>query len=545
MATATPASGERLGDILVRLGHATREVVDDAAAAARAEREPIGRLLVERGTITPDQLAEAVAARYGVPFIDVLDVAVDAEVAALIPPDAALRYRALPIGRDGARLRVAMANPGDVLALDDLAMLTGSEIERVGAAPEALETLITSLQRQRYAGAERGIEGVGEIPEHVLRESADQAPLINLLNSVLSGAVEQNASDIHFDWDAEEMRVRYRIDGMAQDVTSIPPRLAPGLISRIKIMAQLDIGEHRVPQDGRMSLEVVGQDIDVRVVTLPVIHGESAVLRILNRAGETPDLNELGMSAPERRRFDVALARPYGGILVTGPTGSGKTTTLYGALGILNQREKTIVTVEDPVEYRLDGVKQMQVAPRRGLTFARGLRSILRADPDIVLVGEIRDGETAQIAIEAALTGHLVLSTLHTNDAPTAVTRLLEMGVEPFLVASSVVSVVGQRLARVLCTHCRRPVAGGFEAVGCSHCRGTGYSGRVGLYEVMPVTGEIARLILERRSADEIAEAAVKQGMRRMLDDGMEKVARGVTSEAEVRRVLAPAQAEA
>jgi type IV pilus assembly protein PilB len=335
--------------------------------------------------------------------------------------------------------------------------------------------------------------------------------------------------------------VRYRIDGMTQDVTSVPRRLAPGVISRLKIMSQLDIGERRLPQDGRMGLVVDGDDIDVRVVILPVIHGESAVLRILSRAGHTPKLDELGMAGPERERFDSALARPYGGILVTGPTGSGKTTTLYGALGLLNVREKTIVTIEDPVEYRLDGVKQMQVAPRRGMTFARGLRSILRADPDIVLVGEIRDGETAQIAVEAALTGHLVLSTLHTNDAATAVTRLTEMGVEPFLVASSVACVVGQRLARVLCTHCRRPAAdGGFEAAGCSHCRDTGYSGRIGLYEVMPITPEIARLILERRSADEIARLAAEQGMRSMLVDGMEKVERGITSRAEVIRVVAP-----
>jgi type IV pilus assembly protein PilB len=306
-------------------------------------------------------------------------------------------------------------------------------------------------------------------------------------------------------------------------------------------MAQLDIGERQVPQDGRMGLVVGDADIDVRVVTLPVIHGESAVLRILDRSGQTPRLDELGMSASVRERFDRALARPYGGILVTGPTGSGKTTTLYGALGMLNVREKTIVTIEDPVEYRLDGVKQMQVAPRRGMTFARGLRSILRADPDIVLVGEIRDGETAQIAVEAALTGHLVLSTLHTNDAPTAVTRLVEMGVDPFLVASSVACVVGQRLARVLCTHCRRPGPdGGYEAVGCSHCRETGYSGRIGLYEVMPITPEIARLILDNRSADEIARVAAEQGMRSMLADGIEKAERGITSRAEVMRVVAP-----
>jgi type IV pilus assembly protein PilB len=541
------ANAARLGDIVIAHGLATPEVVETAALAARERHEPIGHVLVDMGAITEDQLAEAVAARCGVPFIDVSAIDIDLATATLISPEAALRFRALPIGREGDRLRVAMANPSDVMALDDLTMLTGCEIDRVGAAPDALEARILAIQRASYALDGSDTEPTGLAEEHVLRESADQAPVINLLNSLITSAVEQRASDIHFDWDADVMRVRYRIDGITQDVAQISPQVAPGVISRIKIMSQLDIGEHRIPQDGRMSLVIDGNDVDVRVVTLPVIHGESAVLRILNSSGRTPDLDELGMSPRERERFDAAIRLPYGGILVTGPTGSGKTTTLYGALGILNERVKTIVTIEDPVEYRLDGVKQMQVAPQRGMTFARGLRSILRADPDIVLVGEIRDGETAQIAIEAALTGHLVLSTLHTNDASTAVTRLLEMEIEPFLVASSIVCVVAQRLARVLCTHCRRPATDGrgFEAVGCSHCHGTGYSGRIGLYEVMPVTPEIARLVLERRSAEEIAEKAIEQGMRRMLDDGLEKVDAGVTSLTEVMRVVASAQAAA
>lgn len=542
MATTVSAPQHRLGDIVVKHGFATREDVEHAAAAARLKHEPVGRLLVESGVITEDELAEAIADRYGIPFVDVAAITVDPSAAALVPPETALRVRALPLARNGETLTVAMANPGDVVALDDLAMLTGLEIERVGAAPQALEQVITRMQREQYTGAEHGVDALAHASEHVVREGADQAPLINLLNSVLLHAVEERASDIHFDWDADDLHVRYRIDGIVSDVTTVPARLAPGVISRVKIMAQLDIGEHRVPQDGRMSLVVGGDEVDVRVVTLPVIHGESAVLRILSRAGQTPDLDELGMAVPERRRFDTTLARPYGGILVTGPTGSGKTTTLYGALGLLNSRDKTIVTIEDPVEYRLDGVKQMQVNARRGLTFARGLRSILRADPDIVLVGEIRDGETAQIAVEAALTGHLVLSTLHTNDAPTAVTRLLEMGVEPFLVGSSIVCVVAQRLARVLCTHCRRPAERGFEAVGCAHCRQTGYSGRIGLYEVMPVTPEIRRLILDRQPADAIADVAVEQGMRRMLDDGLAKVDAGITSVAEVMRVVASAQ---
>jgi type IV pilus assembly protein PilB len=538
---ATAPAPRRIGDILVGLGFASRAEVEAALAAARVSHAQLGRELLEREVITEDQLAEAVAARYGLPFVDLATFDVDPGAAALVPPDGALRLQALPIARDGSHLRVAMANPGDVVAADDVAMLTGCEVERVGAAPSAIEAFVTRVQRERYADVGEGPAGILARVDVDVRESPDQAPVINLLNSVIARGIEQRASDIHLDWDDEQMRVRYRIDGMTQDVTTVPLQMAPGVISRIKIMASLDIGERQVPQDGRISLVADGEEVDVRVVTLPVVRGESAVLRILNRSGETPQLDALGMSAHERARFDDAIERPYGGILATGPTGSGKTTTLYGVLGLLNERERTIITIEDPVEYRLDGIKQIQVSGRRGLTFPRGLRAILRADPDVVLVGEIRDGETAQIAVEAALTGHLVLSTLHTNDAPGAVARLLEMGVEPFLVASSVVCVVGQRLARVLCPHCklRSESAEGFEAVGCAHCRGTGYVGRAGLFEVMPVTPEISALILERRPVAEIAAKAAEQGMRPMHEDGMDKVRAGVTSLAEVMRVVA------
>jgi type IV pilus assembly protein PilB len=350
------------------------------------------------------------------------------------------------------------------------------------------------------------------------------------------------------------MRVRFRVDGVLAESASVPRRMISGVVSRIKIMADLDIAERRVPQDGRVGLTIEGRQVDVRVVTLPAVHGESVVLRILDQGAAMVGLDRLGMLTDARERFENAFSKAYGAVLTTGPTGSGKSTSLYAALAKLNTPEKNIITIEDPVEYQLEGITQVQVNPRAGLTFSNGLRSMMRADPDIIMVGEIRDRETAQIAIEAALTGHLVLSTLHTNDAPTTVTRLTEMGIEPFLVASAIDTVVAQRLARTLCTSCKQrtiiPVdtlrRSGFhigvdleayEPVGCGRCGNTGYKGRIGLYEVMPITDEIRALILERRSADEIADIACREGMRRLRDDGLEKVKLGLTSIAEVTRV--------
>jgi type IV pilus assembly protein PilB len=375
------------------------------------------------------------------------------------------------------------------------------------------------------------------------------------VHSLIGQGVEQGASDIHFEPVDGDLAVRYRIDGVLSENTRIPRRLVAGVISRIKIMADLDIAERRVPQDGRVSLNIDGRGVDVRVATLPLVGGESAVLRVLDKDGAQIDLDRLGMVDPERDRFVKAFSRPHGAILVTGPTGSGKTTTLYGALQMLHTPEKNIITIEDPVEYELSGVKQMQINTKAGLHFATGLRSMMRADPDIIMVGEIRDRETAQIAVEAALTGHLVLSTLHTNDAPGAIARLIEMGVEPFLVASAVDCVVAQRLARRLCEACKKPVVVEghvvrehgfqvedhevhvFEPGGCARCGGTGYKGRLGLYEVMVVTEEIRSLAIGRASADDIADAARRGGMRRLRDEGLEKVRAGLTSFAELARV--------
>ena len=351
------------------------------------------------------------------------------------------------------------------------------------------------------------------------------------------------------------MRVRFRIDGVLHDVTTVPRRMAPGVVSRVKIMAELDISERRLPQDGRVGLTVDGRHVDLRVVTLPTVHGESIVMRILDKEAVVMELDKLGMGGDERDRFERAFHQSHGAVLVTGPTGSGKSTTLYAALQELNTPEKNIITIEDPVEYQVEGITQIQVTPKAGLTFAAGLRAIVRADPDVIMVGEIRDRETAQIAIESALTGHLVLSTLHTNDAPSAITRLVEMGIEPFLVASALDCVVAQRLVRMLCPHCKQRAIisaevlrengykalvdlEAYEPVGCRRCGGSGYRGRTGIYEVMSVTPEIRALALERRSAEEIREMAMRQGMRRLRDDGLDKVRQGRTSIAEIARVL-------
>jgi type IV pilus assembly protein PilB len=431
-------------------------------------------------------------------------------------------------------------------------MATGYEVRRAVASPEDIDGVIDQLSRLGDAVEEMDDEeDAAEVIE--LRDQADEAPVVKLVHSVIADAVRRGASDIHFEPRSSDMRVRYRIDGVVMDTTTVPRQLVAGLVSRVKIMANLDIAERRVPQDGRIGLGVDGRHVDLRVATLPVVRGESIVMRILDKEAVVMDLDVLGMSEHDRQRFHESLHSTHGAILVTGPTGSGKTTTLYAGLTTVNTPEKTIITVEDPVEYELTGVKQVQVNPKTGLTFAAGLRSMVRADPDIIMVGEVRDKDTALIAIESALTGHLVLTTLHTNDAPLAAARLVEMGIEPYLVASGVACVVAQRLVRRLCD-CKAEVDlttevladqgfdvdqgfKGFEPVGCVRCNHTGYRGRLGIYEVMPITEGLRKLILEKASADEMRDFARGQGMRVLREDGLEKLREGVTSVAEVLRV--------
>ncbi len=550
------ARSRSIPDAVVQLEFATREQVDEAIALARTEGKPTEEVLVDRGVIVLDQLARATAQRFGLCHADLSIFKIDISALNLLSSQAARRLNAAPIGFDeDGRLRVAISDPSNVIALDDLKLMTGHEVEPVVASEDDIQGLIGRMSRLDEAVAEAVEEGEAELADVTeIRESADDAPVIKLVNSIIAQAVEELASDIHFEPEHRDMRVRFRVDGVLRETTTIPRRMVAGVVSRVKIMADLDIAEKRVPQDGRVGLTVDGHSIDARVVTMPRVDGEGIVLRILDKSAALIGLDQLGMSESSAELFEAGFRRAHGAVLATGPTGSGKSTTLYGALNAINDVERNIITIEDPVEYQLAGINQLQMNLKAGLTFASGLRAMLRADPDVIMVGEIRDGETAKIAIEAALTGHLVLSTLHTNDAPSAITRLTEMGIEPFLTASAVCTIVAQRLVRRLCSYCKRQTAlsvssleragfsvafdlDAYEPVGCGRCGNSGYKGRTGLYEVMAITDEIRDLTVERAPAEEIRKIAVAQGMRPLRVDGFEKVKNGITSIAEVARV--------
>jgi type IV pilus assembly protein PilB len=553
------SSARFLTDVIVEMQLASKRQVDDAVETSRNAGIPPERILLDQGAITNDGLARALAERYGLDHLDLGVFQVDMSAANLISTNVAKRYQAVPVAfADKRTLLVAMADPSNVLAVDDIAIMTGHEIRVAVAPPDDIAGLISRLDRlEDVVGASEDLLLEEEDGAEVvaLHESSEDAPVIKLVNQIVGQAVERGASDIHFAPDGKEVRVRFRIDGVLQDITTVPRRMAAGVVSRVKIMAELDIAEKRLPQDGRIGLAVDGRHIDLRVVTLPSVHGEGIVMRVLDKSNVVVDLDKLGMADQSRERFEKSCQETHGAVLVTGPTGSGKSTTLYAALQMLNTPEKNIITVEDPVEYEMSGLTQVQVSARTGLTFATGLRAMVRADPDIIMVGEIRDRETAQIAVESALTGHLVLSTLHTNDAPSAVTRLIEMGIEPFLVASALECVVAQRLARMLCPSCKRRTIipakvlhesgykahmelEAYEPVGCRRCGGSGYRGRVGLYEVMAITPEIQTMALERRPSEEMRDLAVSQGMTRLRDDGLQKVRMGRTSMAEIARVI-------
>jgi type IV pilus assembly protein PilB len=555
--TRRGGSGRFLTDVIVEMNFVERQVVEAAIETARTAGRAPEQVLREQGSLTQDQLARVVAERYGLDHLDLTLFSVDMGAANSISASAAKRYDAVPVSFvDEGTLLVAMVDPSNVLAVDDIAIMTGMEVRPAVASQEDVQGLISRLNRLDDMVQEAVEEDDDESPTEVvdLRESADDAPVIKLVHSIVAQAVEQGASDVHFEPEGDEMRVRFRVDGVLASSATVPRRMVRGVVSRIKIMADLDISERRLPQDGRVGLTIEGRQIDIRVVTLPSVHGESVVLRILDKNSVVMELDKLGMSPGEEERYEAGFTQAYGAVLATGPTGSGKSTTLYAALQQINTTDKNIITIEDPVEYQVEGITQVQVHAKAGLTFATGLRSMMRADPDVIMVGEIRDAETATIAVEAALTGHLVLSTLHTNDAPTAITRLLEMGIEPFLVASAVDCVVAQRLARTLCATCKKRVllpadrlaeAGfkvqydleAYEPAGCGRCGNSGYKGRTGIYEVMTVSGEIRDLILDRAPADRIAQVAMQQGMRRLRDDGLDKVRLGRTSIAEIARV--------
>ncbi|MEA2438732.1 MAG: type pilus assembly protein PilB [Thermoleophilaceae bacterium] len=545
-----------ISDVVVELGFVPKERVEAAVEEGRATGHSPEDVLVASGAMSIEQLARATAERFGLDHVDLTIYKPDLAAVNLLTAQAARRFNAIPIGfHQSGRLLVAMADPSNVLALDDLKLMTGYEVRPVVASREDIASLIAKMNRLDDAVAEVVDADDEEDVVVDIQESGADAPVIKLVNSIIAQAMEDGASDIHFEPHGRDMRVRFRVDGVLAETTTIPRRMTPGVVSRVKIMGDLDISERRVPQDGRTSMSIDGHSVDIRIVTLPSAGGEGIVMRILDKEQIVLTLDSLGMRGDSRDRFEAGFRQSYGAVLVTGPTGSGKSTTLYAALMDVNSVEKNIITIEDPVEYQVEGVNQVQVNPKAGLTFATGLRTMLRADPDIIMVGEIRDPDTAKIAVEAALTGHLVLSTLHTNDAPSAITRLTEMGIPPFLTASAIDCVVAQRLARRLCAYCKKRTvlkverlrgAGfhdaafdieAFEPVGCARCGHSGYKGRVGLYEVMTVSDEIREMTIDRTSADVMRTKAVEQGMRLLKDDGLEKVRLGVTSIQEISRV--------
>jgi type IV pilus assembly protein PilB len=554
-------SGRFITDHIIELGFATRERVEGAIAEARESGRTPEQVLVSEGEISTDQLARATSERFGLDYLDLSAFDIDLGAVNLIPTQAAKRYGAIPVAFLGEdTLMVAMSDPTNVRAVDDISIMTGLDVRPAVASAEDIDAALqnaTKLDASIAEAIEEEEEGdvdLGEVTE--IRESAGEAPVIKLVNGVIAKGVEEGASDIHFEPEGRDMRVRYRVDGVLHDATTVPRRMVAGVTSRLKIMASLDIAEKRLPQDGRVGLTVGGHPIDVRMASLPSVKGEKIVLRILDKEQARIGLDKLGMQDDTLSRYRAGFTRAYGATFVTGPTGSGKTTSLYSALNVINQPEVNIITIEDPVEYQIPGLTQVQVNLKAGLTFAAGLRSIVRSDPDVIMVGEIRDKETAQIAIESALTGHLVLSTLHTNDAPTTITRLAEMGIAPFLTASALDCVISQRLARLLCVHCKEEFTlraevleqygihedlEAFKAKGCKRCGYSGYKGRIGIYEAMLMSDEIREMTIERASAEQIRSVAIEQGMRTLQEDGIGKMRMGVTSIQEIARVTGSA----
>jgi len=558
------SEGTPLGSLLVETGLITNDQLAEALATQASTGRPIGRVLIDQGLISESDLVRALAKQVGLEFVDLTERAIDATVASLIPEGLARRYQALPISWDDDVLVVAMADPSNVLAVDDIRALTGAQVRCVVATSAQIRETIDRFHRLDSEVDDLASQAADELTDkdELANVSAvvEDAPIVKFVNLLITQAVADRASDIHVEPAERDLRIRFRIDGVLHEVMRSPKAIQAGVISRLKVMSDINIAERRIPQDGRMSLTVGGKPIDLRVATLPTVHGEKVVMRILDKNQALLSLEDQGFLPDTLERYERSFRKPYGTVLVTGPTGSGKSTTLYATLNVLNEVQRNIITIEDPVEYRLAGINQIQVNPKAGLTFASALRSILRADPDVLLVGEIRDRETAIIGIEAALTGHLVLTTLHTNDAASTPMRLLEMGVEPFLVTSALDVVLAQRLARRLCDRCKEPYQPSEEellsarwametidigdwptlhrAVGCSACGRTGYRGRFALHEVMPISEEIERLIIERRSVEDLSKVAQMEGMIPLRQDGLRKAAMGMTSIEEIFRVV-------
>jgi type IV pilus assembly protein PilB len=556
----------RLGELLVRKGLITTKQLDSALQEQRLSGNKLGISLVKLGFMTEKQLVSFLSKHYGVPAIDLSEVEVDPEAVKLIPADVVYKYQILPIKRIGSTLRMAMADPSNILAIDDIKFLTSCNVEVFVSTESAIKVAIDKYYDPSSAlvdimkdsmGEEEKMELLDDAEEvdiNELQQASEDAPVVKLVNMILNEAIKRRASDIHLEPYEKIFRVRLRLDGVLNDFMKPPMKMKNAIISRVKIMAKLNIAERRLPQDGRIKMKL-GRDreMDFRVSVLPTLFGEKVVLRLLDKSNLQLDMTKLGFEENALREFKDAIHKPYGMVLVTGPTGSGKTTTLYSALADLNQISDNISTAEDPVEFNLMGINQVQVHEEIGLNFATCLRSFLRQDPDIIMVGEVRDFETAEIAIKAALTGHLVLSTLHTNDAPSTINRLLNMGIEPFLVASSVNLIAAQRLARVICEDCKTAVQVSpqmllnlgvapeeiqgwtcFQGTGCPQCNNTGFKGRVALYEVLPVREEIRELILQGAAANEIKKEAMRLGMKTLRQTALTKLKEGITTVEEV-----------
>jgi type IV pilus assembly protein PilB len=553
---------KQLGDILLEHGHVTTEQLEHAVSEQRRLGRSLGRVLVDLGVLTESQLVAALATQIGMQFVDLSDHPVDGSAVMRVSDAVCRRHTALPIGFEDGKLVVAMADPANVFAVDDIRSATGMDVKAVVATKADVVAAINKYHRgeAEFDDLTMAMSSTEEEDElSSVKEITEDAPIVKFVNLLITQAIQDRASDIHIEPTERDLRVRFRIDGVLHEVMRSPKTITSGVTSRLKIMADINIAERRIPQDGRLSVNTNGKKIDLRVATLPTVWGEKIVMRILDNSTAMLKLSDLGFLDENYEVYSKSFVKPYGMILVTGPTGSGKSTTLYATLNIVSKPEINVITVEDPVEYRLPGINQVQTNNKAGLTFAAALRSILRSDPDVVLLGEIRDHETAQIAIEASLTGHLVLSTLHTNDAPSAITRLTEMGVEPFLVGSALDCVLAQRLARKLCPKCKEayhptpqqlldvgfPWQDGedipelFRPAGCAACSKTGYKGRLALHEVMAVSEEIERLTVDRASAMVIGKVAVEQGMITLRRDGLTKVMRGHTSIEEIFRVVA------
>ena len=560
-------------ELVVDLLSATHLVPADKLALARGRAQQTGSIaiaLVEEGIASSEGIARMHASRHQLPLIDLSVTPVDEEAAKLVPLHVLERVAAIPYAFEGETVRVAIADPGNLHGIDELRLATRHPLE-LGVA--ARDDIVAAIRKLVRASEAYGARAAAKIEEEEFQLEAEEetdleaedgvsdVPLVRLVNSVIFQAAEDGASDVHFEPQEDSLVVRFRIDGVLQEMQRIPKRMMAGVTTRLKVLAKLDIAERRKPQDGRISLNAAaaGRVLDVRVATLPTVEGESIVMRLLDKSKKPPTLTELGLAEEMRGRISDLVLRPTGALLVTGPTGSGKSTTLFACLSQISRPEINIITVEDPVEYRLSGINQVQINPRAGLTFAAALRSILRSDPDVVMVGEIRDGETAKISVEAALTGHLVLSTLHTNDAPSALTRLNEMGVEPFLTGAAVTGVLAQRLARKLCSHCCEiyqpsvdemiaarvspDIAAASDGMvfyrkrGCPRCNQTGYKGRIGIFQLLAMTEDLATLAAAKASREEIERAALTAGMRTLWDDGIAKVSAGLTSIEELARV--------